>query len=56
MSGLNVRKGIWEAFVRNGSKVKEGEEEAPKWTAQDGRDLEEAVERAKRGLMFLGVK
>lgn len=51
-----MRKGVWESWVRNGSGVAKEGEENPRWTAQDGRDLEEAVERAKRGLMFLGVK
>lgn len=55
MSSLNARKAAFENALRSG---KTSEELGPelKWSAGDGRDLEEAVELARRGLLFLGVK
>ncbi|KAI6021580.1 hypothetical protein BKA83DRAFT_4284172 [Pisolithus microcarpus] len=47
MSVLNARKSAFESAIRNRSEW---------WTAADGRELEEEVERAKRGLLFLGIK
>lgn len=55
MSELNKRKAAFESSIRKGlpmEQLSEGE----RWTAADMRDLEEAVELAKRGLLFLGVK
>ncbi|KAF9067519.1 hypothetical protein BDP27DRAFT_1328740 [Rhodocollybia butyracea] len=50
---LNKRKAAFEASIRKGLSVGQlGEGE--RWTAADMRDLEEAVELAKRGLLFLG--
>ncbi|KAK7001317.1 ribonuclease H [Favolaschia claudopus] len=51
MALLNARKTAFESALRSGMPA---EELAP-WTASDGRDLEEAVALAKRGLLFLGV-
>ena len=50
MVNLGRKRGAWEAAIRNGS------DPAEKWTMEDMRQLEEAVEVAKRGLLFLGVK
>ncbi|KAF8869553.1 hypothetical protein BD779DRAFT_1614400 [Infundibulicybe gibba] len=55
MSSLNARKNIFETAIKAGKKPEEIEPEG-KWSAADGRDLEEAVERARRGLLFLGMK
>ncbi|KAF8893593.1 hypothetical protein BD779DRAFT_1507113 [Infundibulicybe gibba] len=46
MSSLNARKNIFETAIKAGKKPEEIEPE----------DLEEAVERARRGLLFLGMK
>jgi RNA exonuclease 1 len=53
MALLNARKATFETAMRNGP----AEELAADvhWSASDGRDLEEAVALAKRGLLFLGV-
>jgi RNA exonuclease 1 len=62
MAALNARKSQFESALRAGggagSDNKSAEESVKdvKWTSQDGRDLEEAVELARRGLAFLGVK
>lgn len=55
MSELNARKSAFEGALR---MVKNVEELGPesRWTTADGRELEEEVEKAKRGLLFLGVK
>jgi RNA exonuclease 1 len=55
MASLNARKAAFENALKSG---KTSEELGPelKWSAGDGRDLEEAVELARRGLLFLGVK
>jgi len=52
MAALNARKSVFETALRNGKEI--GLDE--RWTSMNGRDLEEAVEKAKRGLLFLGVK
>lgn len=55
MSVLNARKSTFESAIRSGKKAEDiGRSEW--WTAADGRELEEEVERAKRGLLFLGIK
>ena len=59
MSELNARKGAFEGALKAGVGASDGEaagESAPKWTSADGRELEEEVEKARRGLLFLGVK
>jgi RNA exonuclease 1 len=55
MAALNVRKSNFEAAIRSG---KSAEQLGPdvRWSSADGRDLEEEVEKAKRGLLFLGIK
>ena len=55
MSELNARKQAFEGALRMGRSP----EELPKeqwWTNAQGRELEEEAERAKRGLLFLGIK
>jgi RNA exonuclease 1 len=55
MASLNARKSAFESAIRGGKKAEEIDK-ADWWTASDGRELEEEVEKAKRGLLFLGVK
>lgn len=55
MAALNQRKSAFETALRNGKKPEDMERETW-WTMVDGRELEEEVEKAKRGLLFLGVK
>lgn len=55
MSTLNARKTVFENAIRAGKKAEEMERETW-WTSGDGRELEEEVERAKRGLLFLCLK
>ncbi|KAI0032017.1 hypothetical protein K488DRAFT_50840 [Vararia minispora EC-137] len=50
MSALSAKRIAFESAHRAG---KGGDET---WTAQDARDLEEAVEQARRGLVLVGVK
>jgi RNA exonuclease 1 len=56
MASLNSRKSTFEAALRNGKTPDDAIVEGGRWTAADARDLEEAVELAKRGLLFLGIK
>lgn len=63
MAGLHARKSAFEAAVKTASALAGGQPvgAAPtvgdaRWTTQDARDLEEAVEHAKRGLLFLCLK
>ncbi|KAI0742256.1 hypothetical protein C8Q80DRAFT_1109102 [Daedaleopsis nitida] len=55
MAALNARKTAFEGALRMGGRADELGPEA-RWTSADGRELEEEVEKAKRGLLFLGVK
>ncbi|KAH7889012.1 hypothetical protein F5I97DRAFT_2006350 [Phlebopus sp. FC_14] len=55
MAALNVRKSTFESAIKSGKKT-EDIDRSEWWTASDGRELEEEVEKAKRGLLFLGVK
>jgi RNA exonuclease 1 len=55
MASLNARKSAFEAALRSG-KTSESMSPEERWTAGNGRELEEAVEMAKRGLLFLGIK
>lgn len=55
MASLNVRKVTFESAIKSGKKVEEIDRSGW-WTASDGRELEEEVEKAKRGLLFLGIK
>ena len=54
MSTLNAKKSAFENALRAARSSNEMSTET--WSAQEGRELEEAVERAKRGLVFLSVK
>jgi RNA exonuclease 1 len=56
MASLNSRKSTFEAALRNAKTPEDAGVEGGRWTANDVRDLEEAVELAKRGLLFLGIK
>ena len=60
MSALNVRKNAFESALKSGKTPEEVGSGSGgmglRWTAADARDLEEAVELARRGLVFLGVK
>ncbi|KAG6861476.1 hypothetical protein C0995_016255 [Termitomyces sp. Mi166 len=55
MTQLSARKALFDNALRSGKKP---EELGPdlRWTSSDMRDLEGAVELAKRGLLFLGIK
>lgn len=55
MAELNARKSAFETAIRSGKNLEELDASS-RWTSADGRDLEEEVEKAKRGLLFLGVK
>lgn len=55
MAELNARKSAFETAIRSGKNPEELDASS-RWTSADGRDLEEEVEKAKRGLLFLGVK
>ena len=55
MAALNARKAAFEGALRMGKSAEELGADA-RWTSADGRALEEEVERAKRGLLFLAVK
>lgn len=55
MAMLNTKKTAFEAALRNG-KTLETMGKDTWWTTVDGRELEEEVEMAKRGLLFVGVK
>jgi RNA exonuclease 1 len=52
---LNARKYAYENALKTGKKP-EGIDKDMWWTTSDGRELEEVVELAKRGLMFLCIK
>jgi RNA exonuclease 1 len=56
MSLLNVRKSAFESALKSGRTPEEIRPLGLTWSATDGRDLEEAVELARRGLLFLGIK
>ncbi|KAI0669119.1 hypothetical protein C8Q78DRAFT_1146802 [Trametes maxima] len=55
MAELNARKVAFEGALRMGKSAEEIGKEG-RWTSADGRELEEEVEKAKRGLLFLGIK
>lgn len=54
MAELNARKSAFEMAIRSGKTPEELGD--IKWTSADGRALEEEVGKAKRGLLFLGIK
>ena len=57
MGKLQTRKNEFESALRGGV-VGEGAGfgSSARWSAADGRALEEAVELARRGLLFLCIK
>ena len=55
MSILNARKIAFESALKSGKTPEEIRPLGLTWSATDGRDLEEAVELARRGLLFIGV-
>ncbi|KAG5349445.1 hypothetical protein C0989_003902 [Termitomyces sp. Mn162] len=55
MSQLSARKTSFDNALRSG-KTPEQMEPDLRWTSSDMRDHEGAVELAKRGLLFLGIK
>lgn len=55
MAELNTRKNAFETAIRTGKNLEELPKEAW-WTSANGRELEEEVVKAKRGLLFLGIK
>ncbi|KAA1467017.1 hypothetical protein DENSPDRAFT_767734 [Dentipellis sp. KUC8613] len=54
MSALNAKKNVFETALRAGKSLDDLDREM--WSARDGRELEEEVEKAKRGLVFVSVK
>jgi RNA exonuclease 1 len=57
MAILNARRTAFETAYRGGKSVEEmNGEMGLSWTTADARDLENAVELARRGLLFLGIK
>ena len=58
MASLNARKSAFDSAIRSGKNPDDLVHEGAKlrWTTADARLLEEEVERAKRGLLFLGIK
>jgi RNA exonuclease 1 len=55
MVQLNARKTAFETALKSG-KAPESISSEIRWTTEDAREMEGAVTRAKRGLLFLGVK
>lgn len=55
MSTLNAKRAKFESEVRGGKMVREMDREEL-WRSQDARDLEDAVELAKQGLLFMCLK
>ena len=54
MAELNARKSAFETAIRSGRNSEDLGD--VRWTGADARALEEEVERAKRGLLFLAIK
>ena len=54
MAELNARKAAFEQAIRSGKNSEDMGD--VRWTGMDARALEEEVEKAKRGLLFLGIK
>lgn len=54
MSYLNARKTAFESALKSGKTLEDISKEGW-WTTNDGRELEDEVERAKRGLVFLSI-
>ncbi|KZT05155.1 ribonuclease H-like protein [Laetiporus sulphureus 93-53] len=55
MVELNARKAAFESALKQGKNPEDLDKEM-RWTSADARALEEEAEKAKRGLLFLGVK
>jgi RNA exonuclease 1 len=55
MSALNAKKNAFDTIVRSGKRLEDLDKEMV-LTAQEGRELEEEAEKAKRGLLFVSVK
>lgn len=55
MTALNIRKTAFETALRSGQTAEDIGKDMW-WTSNDARELEEEVEIAKRGLLFLGIK
>jgi hypothetical protein len=55
VASLNAREVAFESAIKSGKKAEEIDL-SEWWTASDGRALEEEVEMAMRGLLFLGIK
>lgn len=55
MTVLHSRKSAFETALRSG-KTAEDIDKDMWWTSSDARELEEEVEMAKRGLLFLSIK
>lgn len=55
MTALNARKAHFEGLLRSG-KTAENIVKEDWWTSGDARELEEEVELAKRGLLYLSIK
>ena len=56
MSTLNLRKNAFDTAYKSGKTPEELTRDGVTWSASDGRELEQEVELARRGLLFLGVK
>ena len=56
MSALNMRKTAFDSAYKSGKTPEELARDGMTWSASDGRELEQEVELARRGLLFLGVK
>lgn len=54
MAALNARKSAFEQAIRSGKNAEDLGD--VRWTNADARELEEEVAKAKRGLLFLGIK
>ncbi|CAE6453937.1 unnamed protein product [Rhizoctonia solani] len=55
MSALNMKKSRWDGMMREGKRP-EDIPQAEWWTMEQGRLLEDATERAKRGLAFFCLR
>ncbi|KAG8766182.1 hypothetical protein FRC16_007749 [Serendipita sp. 398] len=55
MAAMSIKKTAFENAIREG-KTLVTIPQAEWWTSQEGRDLEDEVEKVKKGLLFLGIK
>jgi RNA exonuclease 1 len=56
MAALNVRKSAFDTGYRGGKTSEELTKEGITWSMSDVREMEQEVELARRGLLFLGIK